>query len=1659
MNNSNSDSSNVKILDNRYYSIGFPDKNWSEIIPRDNYLLQLADKLASESKVIFLDGEADSGKTIIMSQFALKYMKNTITVFFNPRNLIDYQIEYYCANVYNQISNILNSEASTTELEGLINTENYNRQLFNLRKKLKQKTEKIYLLVDGLETKIYDDPEFVNKLFEIMPIGDDSFRFIITGKRSDFLKGINQLRKVEAVGSISITGFSIPEIKDFLNQNNLPKSQFEELYKITKGYPGRLMTLKRLIDSKNLSFDEISKTSTYSSWIELDCETANLSEKRNQLIFSLLAIKEDSYTAEEMSLILDIDVDYVNKLVNEVKLLDKVGDKVFISSTAHKKYFYNQLRANTKSIQDYLVKYYANSDSIKALIELPKLYMDQNDYGKVISTLNDETLPMILDNYGSLSIVNETLEMGIEASNKLGKHDDLWRFSIQGGIVNELDNYSFWESEIEARIAINDFSSAIKLAESAVLKIDRFRLLALIARRQKELTNLVDEELVNLIQLLYDSTDLHKVGNKIYDIVSDLIYAIPNLAIELIEKSSGNVSDKNINDWVVTKLAIAAIDSSAKDDKKEIADKKLEAIQKLNAPLVKKITKAISFLVGNYTANKVIDEANKLSDSNERLRLLRLWLNNNKSNITNIEDVISLALDELINSTSSRSFTLDILMDLSFQLPFVKDRRKKKELLERFQKIEYDFSELGLTTNKYIYQLNIFHTKYSLKQVDATDFINNIIIEIERIEDVLVKLDSFAEVYIKLIILKRHEYNIQPKINYIHKRLLLLSSELYNSTASHYKISQSFLSTISKRNPVLGLTISNQINTEYRRERARFLILDSYLNNNLKYIKIELLKKIEDSLSFNHSKEDLIIKILERYAEAKSLHHNVIKSLLYFVNQIPEIRNLSSRSFAQMTAYKVIAKDSDWMQRLGKKVSKELMITWEMLDKEWEKIDIGFRICFQLSSIDKEFAQHVFNRSMELKRSSWMDSSLVAQAYLLSLSLIIKSYNSLLISKNDTTKDYKIVEELINQVPSVIERIRSWTELALYSFGEGREDISRKVVESHIIPLLQDIEVKEYDFGEVIEAFIPIHIYNSDLVKNLVKSFSSELVEDIYSTICDFHLTKKNPFEIYDGNFDKYQTTHSDLLKAVNTLEEINTDSTLFAKLSRICKAIADNKTITKTQTISLTQTLLVLVKNKFPDQKNIKHEGYQILIDLKLSNLDKKGIEHKVYWKSLIKRTETIPNLSDLIFINSILLDEIPFDKMENGVHERGIIFEKILDALLMLPAHYEFVQRVIDITDTMFSVNRTKWKDMVKNAFSVTKKLDAGVEIYESQKSIIDSMYRLDPEFAKKLVKLVDDKDTSASHAKFINEYFHTLELSKKIKNNESLSEKELENNRNLVRAIISAQRALNSDKIAAKKISEITQFLKLGNKLPLHEVFPVYMYYLTNCAKTYKGKNYEGNVSNLHRNNFEQVVKATNIVQILSQKRKLSEKVTRKFFIDEDFNTNKILNAGSREEGINFIRNWILEEVEEFIIIADPYLNKEDLELLKPIIELGKDIDINMLGSKAGLSPNKEEEFKDYWKLISDQIPPFTNFTFCWVPDKNNDTPFHDRWIISKNSGLRLGTSISSIGRGKESEISVMKPSEALSIKEHTLSGFILRQKREINGMRILYSSFSF
>jgi len=108
-------------------------------------------------------------------------------------------------------------------------------------------------------------------------------------------------------------------------------------------------------------------------------------------------------------------------------------------------------------------------------------------------------------------------------------------------------------------------------------------------------------------------------------------------------------------------------------------------------------------------------------------------------------------------------------------------------------------------------------------------------------------------------------------------------------------------------------------------------------------------------------------------------------------------------------------------------------------------------------------------------------------------------------------------------------------------------------------------------------------------------------------------------------------------------------------------------------------------------------------------------------------------------------------------------------------------------------------------------------------------------------------------------------------------------------------------------------------------------------------------------------------------------------------------------------------IFSSCEDYVKIQDPYLGEETFYVLEYI---PKDLEVRLLtGIRVGTGEEAER--------IAQQIERFTSerrgtFYISFIGNVNGDAPFHDRFIISKNSCWQSGTSLKEIGRGKDTTV---------------------------------------
>lgn len=168
------------------------------------------------------------------------------------------------------------------------------------------------------------------------------------------------------------------------------------------------------------------------------------------------------------------------------------------------------------------------------------------------------------------------------------------------------------------------------------------------------------------------------------------------------------------------------------------------------------------------------------------------------------------------------------------------------------------------------------------------------------------------------------------------------------------------------------------------------------------------------------------------------------------------------------------------------------------------------------------------------------------------------------------------------------------------------------------------------------------------------------------------------------------------------------------------------------------------------------------------------------------------------------------------------------------------------------------------------------------------------------------------------------------------------------------------------------------------------------------------------------------------------------------------------GDRPEAIRYLANWIDQNVGEYLKICDPFFGPEELEFLKPLLSISEECEVQILTSRRHQVQERipvpwDDAYRTYWRVnVSDLDPPDTRIVVVGA-HPSGSSPIHDRWWVTGGGGLRIGTSLNSLGRGKESEIAVLTEHEAQS-REVEIDEYLQFTRRDHNGERLRYEAFT-
>lgn len=1620
-------------------------------VKRDNLIETLETMLEGDCKVVFIEGREGIGKTALASQFSRQHNHRSFSLFVNGASRWTRDCGVLLYDLCNQLRwAVDNSElAQPSEASEALLRECY----MELRRRAVRQGEVYYFVVDGLD-EVPDDEETKCGVFEMLPWGMEGFRFIITGDY-DTLRAL--VPRGFAAKSFHVPTFTLDETTRYLEGLNLDRNNVQELHNVCRGIPGHLTSARRILLQKGMTVQQLVDQAPQQlpSLFEIEWRDVDLSSTNQVMILAILAHDKNSHYVADLGAVMGLSCDEITSLVCHlgfITISTREGEVSYVSE-AFRRFAAAQLEHLRTAVYDAMISnLVASPESDRALLMLPEYLRRSSRLDQLIEYLTDDHFAKMLTLSQSLAQVQHATRLGVDSALDLQRDDDLMRFGIDGSLLHELGDSDVWRSEVEARMSLRDYGSALALAQSCISTEDRLHLLAVIARAGRELGGTPEPGLMEQIHHLYGQIDPGLLGSKAVDIAVDLAYSDLETAIELVERAARTERgiDENALDWAFARLSIQALRASDKPVPSHGFAENLG--DRIRDPKLRQFTRTAALLIGEWSVGELLAQCEKFSNAGERIFLLRQWAVCHPRQ-EGAHRAVEAGL-RLMMQTGEYTPTARDLREICSPLPFVAvgDRPRiirtvdsQKAAAERLGPSE-DFVRLQLTLAK---------AEMGCSSRTTSDRLVETYYYIDGIGDLLTRTACLAS-------LASSVRDIDPMQELPDYRALVEACDrdlrknlhlLLEGTADHFRAVQPVLTAISASMPHLAHELIKSLNTAQRRDEARFEVVRSCTLERDRRCDREMIQQLAGEIEDPDVKDDALMLIIERLCAENGDENDLPAAVCAVINCIPEIHDPIMRCRAYTLGCRWLGKNAGYEAVLGE-LQNKLEESWRAIDSTWHRIDAGYRIARELGTIDPEVGRAYLARTDECREGSVLGTQDAADTYVACLRLTIRAYAGLLCSGLDAEEEGQYLEHLIDIVPSSGVKAELWACVALAHHLAHQDRECQRIVSRYVRPLTQGLMPESSSYWRVAARVAPaLYAGHRATAVEIVEKLPQPYCDVALSRICYYLLRKTLPLDPYERVPNHvFALEFESVVDLVGLMARIDSDTLLYELVEMIADSVTDKKknNITQQQLTDIADRLEALIEDKLPNPRHIQHAGYKIIGQAQIARMRRAGRQE---WDRLIAEAQAIPNIADKALVLTTIAGLLG-GKTSKLRTEVLIEVQSIIDTI---PTSLDRIERLESLADVAVAHEPGIARECLRSAMECSTRSD-DPEVYAVQRRLVDQAFRVDEQLAVTLASTLDDDPARDRMRENVRRRLRIHELKRQMMGDVTGggTPKSQWDRTCYPEAAWKLLGALNAGRSTPVPPSVARNALKAAADLPLSEAYPIYAWAIQNSvvrfAKTPQA-------SRFLRPLMEAGIQAARLTIGVANRSAKMELRDRLHQPRGDSDGSLVISPGERDNALAFIREW-LQQAQEYLKICDPYLTPDDLDLLLPIRSEKPDCYVQILTSvekNASIAQPWNETYRRHWRTkISGQEPPETDIVIAGTETKGK-LPIHDRWWLTKGGGLRLGTSWNSMGVDSSTELSVLSPEQADQI-EHEVDLYLTRTKREVNGNRIQYYLFT-
>ena len=1516
-----------------------------------------------------------------------------------------------------------------------------------------------YIIVDGFHHIPSEDESIRQALLNLLPFGVRPFRFLFSGDMSDILSG--DTKRTLRAKSYLLPPFNAHETSEYF-QDLIPDDALrEKFYPTFGGVPGILASVRRQLAIGQQDVSEILQDLPTDIESLFDAEWSVVSNSPKEIKQALGFVAAYGYPVDSETLSSHCGI-AKDRIDNEFRSLPFLlySEKAMgweFSSDSFRNYAERRLeRLVDEATEAIAEKLLQEPDSEESLTRLPAYLERSGKTDALVDWLHEGRLAAILLKTRTAAGIEPTLRTAIDICHQAKRDRALTTYALSRSIIQQASQTNGIEHEIRARGAVGDIEGALAIANDVPLLTQRMRLLAVTVDALSNSPGFDPTPLLEEIREIYQSLDPETLPTEEgIDIATDLYPIDAELALNLLKQVTRSEADDFSFELALTRVTVAALKSQMADatrggDNNVMpVPKDIQVDEKL-----RRLLEASEIFFRPKSAAEVLEVTESIKEPSERLFILRKWVALHPLR-TDAIDVVESTVHDAI-STPQFAPNASFYREITTPLPYVLDSKRRKRIVSILDGQKEIIRNKGPIIDYVRLQLRLAESNYVDGELSRT---------VDRLEELYIEsIDPLDELESRITCLgwfisNLHKFDPCRKLDQQTDVLDMADeafegtfTEILHTSADQLQILKNTIRALAISKPDIALSVCRRLNTIDRRTTAFREAISSMCKARTTKPMSALVFQALDEMEHGDQFDVAIRETATRFSRDVEDGDRPVDELKQLLGRLEKCSSsvIRAKCLAEMSEALSDCSNTDSFRN---STGSRLLSEFNSISNPRSKYLTACQLVSALREKRPDLAKEVFAFLADLNRET-SGSEDVERGIFSILDLLTKASYALAESDLLSDNDIARVCDMVGRVADLEQKVDLFSTLAFYFWRAGKSHRFSEIVNQQVWPALKSLSGKDrvtaYRAWQC--AYPAVWLDDRDRARHAISQFPASVRDKCTFTLSLALLQKQPPGEPFDdSNSATSLLRFSDIQNLLQLSEETEEDRVIFAIFEWIASDVTGPRSkvrLTNDQRAEVRRRMLEISERKLPMKERIQHAGYQILCKAQALRISPTV---DLTWEKLINEAEALDNKADRVYVLARLAVNLP--RKQKSTTDR--LLKNAESMAEGLPTIEDRYGRLVLIADLTIDRYREQASRTLKKAFELVVNPGSRRSAFREHQ-IIDIAYRLDPELPMKLAMLFDDDPAREHYKDRAKLQVHRHQLKKDIgdaRNRPDLTT--LQDDPNLASATWRALGALNSGRMVATNMVRLREMLVCASNYPLNTSYPIYSWILSNAlikySRTSESKTYI-------RDLFEGMLRGADFFfSITKAGGRLGS--NPEWEDRGDAHSHFIVQIGGRDKAKEFLQTWLEESAVDSISIVDPYFGIDDLEFLVQVIEANSNLHVQIVTSKkhqlaAYINTDLPGAYSAAWRRLCEHAPPETEILVVGT-EGTGDAPFHDRWILSKGVGLRLGTSYNSLGN-KDSEISVLGGEEVSSLQK-TVNRYVSRQVKEYKGERVRYEMF--